>query len=203
MKKLHYFSAIIISIFVSFHLLNYLVSILSLEAHIEMMNAFRKVYRNMWVETLLLLAVLVQIVSGGKLFLTKRKLQLNAFQKIQLWSGLYLAVFFLIHISAVLAGRLVLHLDTNVYFGAAGLNTFPLNVFFIPYYTLAILSFFGHIAAIHHQKMKTSICGISIAQQSKGILMLGGLLTIFILYGLTNGFSGIEVPGEYGVLIGE
>ena len=99
MKNLHYFSAIIISIFVSFHLLNHILSILSLEAHIEMMEVFRKVYRNMWVETLLLLAVLVQIVSGGKLFLTKRKLQLDAFQKLQLWSGLYLAVFLLIHIS--------------------------------------------------------------------------------------------------------
>ena len=87
--------------------------------------------------------------------------------------------------------------------GVVGLNTFPYNLFFIPYYGLAIISFFGHISAVHSKKMKSKIFEIEPAKQSYAILFVGVLLTVGIFYGLTNGFSGIEIPAEYGVLIGK
>jgi len=102
-----------------------------------------------------------------------------------------------------MGGRFFLNLDTNFYFGVAGLNTFPFNLFFVPYYGLAILSIFGHIAAIHSQKMKNSIFGWSPKQQANFILIKGIVLTVVIFYGLTNGFSGVEIPQEYNVLIGK
>jgi hypothetical protein len=108
------------------------------------MHVLRNVYRNPVMEICLLLAVGVQIMSGIKLWIPKRKTVTSTFDKLQLWSGMYLAFFFIIHISAVLAGRFLLQLDTNFYFGVAGLNTFPLSFFFIPYYSLAIFSFFVH-----------------------------------------------------------
>ena len=120
-----------------------------------------------------------------------------------MWSGLYLAIFLLFHLSAVFIGRLILNLDTNYYFGVAGLNTFPLNLFFIPYYGLAIISFFGHIAAVHSKKMKSKIFGISPVNQSYGILISGIVLTLVIFYGLTNGFNGVDIPIEYNIMIGE
>ena len=119
------------------------------------------------------------------------------------WSVLFLAVFFIIHLTAVLVGRAFLNLDTNFYFGVAGLNNFPTNLFFMPYYALAIISFFGHIAAIHNKKMKQNILGLTPNGQSKIILTLGVCLTIVIFYGLTNRFQGVEIPIEYNVLIGK
>ena len=96
-----------------------------------------------------------------------------------------------------------MNLDTNFYFGVAGLNTFPLNLFFMPYYGLAIISFFGHISAVHSKKMKSKIFGIGSVKQSYGILIIGIISTLIILYGLTNGFNGVEIPKEYDIMIGK
>ena len=202
-KKLHYLSGLTITIFIGLHLFNHACSIFGAERHIEVMNSLRLFYRNIFVETILLIAVLVQIVSGLKLFRTKIKTAASSFDKLHIWSGLYLAIFFIIHLSAVLGGRLVLHLDTNFYFGVAGLNSFPFNLFFIPYYGLAILAFFGHIAAIHNKKMNQNILGLSPNGQAKAILVFGICLTIVIFYGLTNHFNGVEIPKAYNILIGK
>ena len=203
LKKLHYFSGITVSIFVGLHLFNHIYSLFGANAHIELMNDLRVVYRNVIAETILIFAVLIQIISGIRLFLKKRKTESDFFEKVHIWTGLYLAFFLLIHLSAVLSGRLVLELDTNFYFGVAGLNTFPLNLFFIPYYGLAIISFFGHISAVHSKKMKSKIFGINPIKQSYGILIIGILLTVIILYALTNGFNGVEIPKEYDIMIGK
>jgi hypothetical protein len=132
-----------------------------------------------------------------------RKTATTQFDKVHIWTGLYLAIFFIFHLSAVLGGRFFLHLDTNFYFGVAGLNSFPFNLFFIPYYGLAILSFFGHIASIHSKKMKQNIFGLPPNLQSIAILTFGLVLTIAIFYGLTNHFNGVTIPKEYEVLIGK
>lgn len=202
-KKIHFLSGLIITLFITIHLFNHVWSIFGATKHIEMMQILRLFYRNIFIETILLFAVLVQIVSGLKLFKSYRKTAISNFEKLHIWTGLYLAIFFIIHLSAVLGGRYFLHLDTNFYFGVAGLNTFPFNLFFIPYYAIAIISFFGHIACIHHKKMKHNIFGLTPNIQSLIILIIGICFTILIFYGLTNRFMGVEIPSEYNVLIGK
>jgi hypothetical protein len=185
------------------HLFNHIFSISGADRHIELMKTLRLFYRNIFVETILLSAVLIQIISGLQLFKTGRKSAVSKFDKLHIWTGLYLAFFFVIHLSAVLGGRFFLHLDTNFYFGVAGLNTFPFNLFFIPYYGLAIISFFGHIASIHHKKMKSAIFNVTPTRQATAILIFGFILTIGIFYGLTNHFNGVTIPEEYKILIGQ
>lgn len=200
LRKLHYLSGITITVFVGLHLFNHFMSIFGASAHIDMMDKLRFIYRNPIVETLLLITVFIQIVSGLKLFFSKRKIVNSFYSKLQIWSGLYLAFFLVIHVGAVLGGRYILNVDTNFYFGVAGLNTFPLNLFFVPYYGLAILSFYGHVASIHYHKMKKKILGLTIEQQSKLILIKGLIMTVIIFYGLTNGFTGVEIPEEYLII---
>jgi hypothetical protein len=202
-KKIHYISGLTITVFVGLHLFNHTLSIFGADAHISAMETLRLFYRNIFIETILLFAVLVQIISGLRLFKACRKTATTKFDKLHIWTGLYLAIFFIIHLSAVLSGRFFLHLDTNFYFGVAGLNSFPFNLFFIPYYGLAILSFFGHIASIHSKKMTQNIFGWSPNSQSIAILVFGLVLTIVIFYGLTNRFNGVTIPKEYEVLIGK
>lgn len=200
-KKIHYISGLTITIFVGLHLFNHCYSILGADKHIEVMTTLRHFYRNIFIETILLLAVVVQIYSGLKLYKTKKQAAKTLFEKLHNWTGLYLAMFFVIHLSAVLAGRNILNLDTNFYFGVAGLNLFPFNLFFIPYYFLAIVSFFGHISAIHSQRMKKIIFGFSPYKQSIFILTIGICFAIFLTYGLTNKFQGFQIPGQYNILI--
>lgn len=203
MRRVHFTSGLIITVFVVLHLLNHTFSIFGADRHIEVMDTLRPFYRNIFSETILLFAVLVQIISGLQLFKTNRKMATTPFDTLQIWSGLYLAIFFVFHVSAVLGGRLLLNLDTNFYFGAAGLNSFPFNLFFIPYYGLAILSFFGHIASIHSKKMQRNILNLTPHQQAKAILILGLMLTLTIFYGLTNHFQGAQIPREFNILIGK
>jgi hypothetical protein len=203
LRKAHYASGLTITVFVMMHLFNHTLSILGADVHIEAMDTLRQIYRNPFIETVLLLAVAIQIVSGIKLFKAGRRTATTWFDKLQIWSGLYLAIFFIIHLSAVFGGRLFLHLDTNFYFGVAGLNTFPFYLFFIPYYGLAILAFFGHIAAIHSKKMKQHAFGLSPQQQATVIMVFGLVLTLATFYGLTNHLQGVAIPKEYEVLIGQ
>ena len=151
----------------------------------------------------LLVAVVVQIISGLRMVRKKDSRAVTFFNKLHIYSGLYLAVFLVIHVSAVVVGRFILKLDTNFYFGAAGINSFPVNLFFIPYYALAILSFFGHLAAIHHKKMNRPVAGLAPVQQAWVILLIGAGITLVILYGLTNQFTGIELLDEYRILTGQ
>lgn len=198
-KKIHYISGLTITLFVVLHLFNHCFSILGADKHIEVMTTLRHFYRNIFAETILLLAVATQIYSGLRLFKTKRQTAKTFFQKLQIWTGLYLAIFFVIHLSAVLAGRLVLNLDTNFYFGVAGLNSFPFNLFFIPYYFLATFAFFGHFSAIHNQRMTKTIFGFSPNKQSIFILTFGICFAIFLIYCLTNKFEGFLIPDAYNL----
>jgi hypothetical protein len=202
-KKIHYLSGLILSLFIGLHLFNHLCSIAGGEKHIAVMNALRLGYRNLFMEALLLAAVAVQISSGLRLFKIHRKTAVTPFQKLHVWTGLYLALFFIIHVSAVLVGRFILQLDTNFYFGVAGLNAFPSNLFFIPYYGLAVISFFGHVAAIHRQKIKKHLLGLPPDSQALVILAFGVVLTLVVFYGLTNHFNGVTIPEEYNILIGK
>ncbi|MBL0882950.1 MAG: hypothetical protein IBJ16_06345 [Chitinophagaceae bacterium] len=200
-RRIHYYSGITIALFVTLHLTNHAFSLMGIEKHIEVMTQLRKVYRNIFAEILLLSAVCIQIFSGIQLYRSRFKIAKGFYEKLQLWSGLYLAIFFVIHLSAVMVGRFILQLDTNFYFGAAGLNYFPSNLFFIPYYSLAIFSFFAHIASVHYNKMKER--NRDVRKQSRLILIVGVVMVFMLMYGLTNGFNGIATPSEYGILIGK
>ncbi|UTW65330.1 hypothetical protein KFE94_11765 [bacterium SCSIO 12643] len=203
MKRAHYISGLTITLFVIFHIINHLFSVFGADQHIAFMNKIRWIYRQPIFEAILLISVAMQIITGLNLFRSKFKAAQNRFEKLQVWSGLYLAIFFLIHVSAVLTGRYILELDTNFYFGVAGLNTFPLNLFFMPYYSLAVMALFGHIAAIHYSKMTSEIFGLSVKNQTWIIILTGIIVSIIILFGSTNGFKGIEVPPEYHMVSGK
>jgi hypothetical protein len=91
----------------------------------------------------------------------------------------------------------------NFYFGAAGLNYFPINLFFVPYYALAIIAFFGHVASIHQKKMRNTCLNLNPLKQAYLILAFGIVITVLVLLGLTNFFHGVQTPETYNVLIGK
>ena len=110
----------------------------------------------------------------------------NVFDWLQICSGLYLSLFLLIHLAAILNGRLKLGMDTNLYFGAGYLNVSPQRYFFIPYYSFAILSFCTHIACVHRVKI-TPYVGEPTAELHAWVLLaMGMLLTLMIMLKLCN-----------------
>lgn len=187
-KKAHHISGIVLSVFIGFHLLNHLFALTGPDAHIRLMEAFRRVYRHPVAETLLLAATAFQVITGLRL-LFSRNARLPA-EKIQVYSGLYLSFFLSVHVSAVLMGRYVEGLDTNFYFAAAGLNLFPAGLCFVPYYFLAVSAISLHVAALHY--LRTKSVKVSYAIAGSGILA-----SVLILLGFTNFFHGYDMPAEY------
>jgi hypothetical protein len=195
MKKLHYCSAFILSIFIAVHLMNHIGSLWGAETHVQMMAALRPFYRHPTSESVLFFCLSVQLISGFNLLRYGLSKKADIFERLQRYSGLYIAFFLLIHISAVLVGRHFLQLDTNFYFGVAGINTFPYALFFIPYYFFAVNAIFIHLGAAHYRK--TTFNGISPQLQFYLILTVGFLTSCFLFYGFTDQFKGVVVPKEY------
>ncbi|MFN8354581.1 MAG: hypothetical protein U0Y10_09050 [Spirosomataceae bacterium] len=196
-NRLHYASALVLMVFVTLHLGNHLMSLQSVEAHLEAMEILRQVYRNPFAETLLMLSCLFQVYSGLRLMKQRKGTFNTTFEKIRLYSGLYVAFFLIAHPIAIWVGRLYMHLDTNFYFGAAVLNKSPYPLFYVPYYLLGVVTFFAHLAAVHYTKMQKHSTA---AVQSWGIIGIAFLVGIAILYGFTGGFRGLEMPATYQYL---
>lgn len=200
MLKVHRIAGTVLAIFIVAHLLNHMIGIIGIDSHISTMTFLRKIYRHVFFESVLLLCVLFQLVSGLKLFF-RSATTLQPWQRVQRLTGLYLAFFLFVHVSAVIVGRQVFNLDTNVYFAMAGLNTDPHRWFFIPYYFLAIFSFFTHLAAIHFQKAKRNFFGLPVKTQAQAIVALGFICALWILFVMTEGFGVAKFPEIYKVIL--
>lgn len=140
MRRAHRALAVVLALFLTLHLGNHIAGLWGQSAHAEVQSALRTVYRHPLVEPLLLMAVAVQIGLGVALFARRSRVTLQAV------SGLYLALFLLIHLGAVLSARW--HgTETDLAFAAAGLHAVGLwPAFFAAYYGLAILAVFAHLS---------------------------------------------------------
>lgn len=193
MKTIHYFSGITIALFVGLHIVNHLMVLHSTELHISFMQVTRKFYRHPVIETILFAAVLIQISSGIMLVTQKWSRLETVFDWIHILSGLYMSLFLIIHITAVIIGRYKLQLDTNIWYGAGVMNLWPHKLFFIPYYIFALLAFFFHVACIHRIKMQILTSVADAEKQSYIIMLVGIIITTAIIVKMSN----LKLPAEF------
>ncbi len=200
-RRLHRFSAIVLFAFIVMHLANHLALFIGTDAHIALMQTLCRIYRQPLIETLILLCVVLQVATGAWLFFKNMKQRRGLVPWAQALSGAYLAAFFMIHVSAILFGRFVLNLDTIIYYGAAGYQVPPFHFFFIPYYFLAVLAFFVHIACALYWRMRVRTKGLRTVVVGTP-LVLGVLLAVFLTAALTGNIHPIDVPPEYKATYG-
>ncbi len=194
-RILHRTSAMIIAPFVLVHLANHLASLASIGAHLRFMDAARLVYRQPVIEALLLAAVAFQGASGSWLAISRWRQRRGAVAWLQAGSGIYLILFLLNHVGAVLFGRLGLGLDTNFYFAAAGLHVAPLQFFFAPYYFLSVVALFTHIGcalywagpARWRQRLSTGAVP----------MIAGALISVLLVISLAGRIQPFETPARY------
>lgn len=198
LKKLHHLSGIVIAAFLLLHLTNHLFALGGPSLHIAVMNLFRNVYRFLPVEILLLICVIFQVISGVALVFKKGFLKQPLYVIIQIVSGLYLSFFMVYHVRAVMFGRYQWNVDTDFYFAAGVANSYPSKLFFIPYYTLSLVSMFAHIACAHYIKRIEKINKMPVdvdktvfrkkyKREAAGIYMVGAIITFLIMIA----FSGM------------
>ena len=197
MHKFHRISASVLGTFILFHLLNHVLILGSVKQHIDLMEILRFVYRNLAIESLLLVCVTFQ-VSSGVYFVWKRRGQRSSiFEKAQAISGLYLAYFLLNHVGAVLFGRISAGLDTNIYYGIAGFHISPFHWYFVPYYFFAVAAFFVHVASAFHWLSRNEVTKKRRARLSYAIVLAGFVFSMILMLGFSGAFSEIVIPEQY------
>ena len=200
LHRFHRLSALIIGTFVLVHLINHTLILGGVPLHINFMESFRDIYRHPVAEAILLLCVLFQVCSGVY-FVWRRRGQRSGFlEKAQALSGLYLAFFFLNHIGAIMFGRYVAGLDTNIYYGIAGFYATPFFLYFIPYYFLSVVAIFVHIACAFNWLSRNAIADSIRLKLTYSIMGVGVVASALLILGFNGVFSDISIPREYSAL---
>ncbi|MEJ2446092.1 MAG: hypothetical protein P8Y42_22020 [Exilibacterium sp.] len=141
------------------------------------MESFRVVYRNIIIESILFVCVIFQ-VSSGVHFVWKR---LN-------------------HIGAVLFGRVSAGLDTNIYYGIAGFHISPFQLYFLPYYFLAVVAIFVHLASAFNWLTRNKITEILRVRIAYSVIIIGITVSVTLMLGFSGVFSEIKIPPEYSAI---
>lgn len=202
LRTAHIVSAAALSAFAFTHLANHLAALGGVAAHMAFLHAARLVYRQPLVESLLLVSVAFQVATGLALWFRGRaawRKPISPLARVargQAVSGAYLAAFLLLHVSAVLLGRIALKLDTDFRFAAAGFHVWPFPFFFIPYYFCAVLAFFIHLACAGWRHGDPARPRLRLALLSVPIA-LGLLVAVLIPLCLGGVLIPVQVPTEY------
>ena len=189
LRKIHSTSAVILLVFIIAHLTNHLAALQGVETHTTMLRALRTFYRNPIAETVLLLAALLQVVTGLVLAYPGA-----CGGRLQIWSGIAIAAFLLQHVPAVMVGRYLQQLDTNFYFAAAVLQGGLYKYYFFPYYFAGLTAVFVHLAAalrlrMHPGHPRSLIVALLIAA--------GIVAATLILLCFGGAFYEIRLPAGY------
>ncbi len=182
--------ALILGLFILSHFAAHLLALGGPEAHEAALKILQQVYRNRFVEPLLALAFLVQIIIGARFVMRRwREPQKTFWAWAQILSGGYIAFFVLMHFSSALMARHAFGIDTNFYWPGGTLVTAPLKYVFAPYYFLAALAFYTHIGAALHFNLQGAaaiwapriLAGAGVAYGVTVVLIFSGALFPFTL----------------------
>jgi succinate dehydrogenase/fumarate reductase cytochrome b subunit len=196
-RRLHRIAAVVVGVYVLVHLMNHLVALRGIEAHIASMQAVRRITRIPALEALLLLCVVFQAGSGMWLVWRRRGPRRLLFDRLQALSGAWLAFFLAVHVGSVLFGRAMLGLDTNFYFAAAGLQVHPYPLFFVPYYGLAVAALFVHLACVLRRRLPARVPLASRDRLAWGGIAAGAVLALLIVAAFSGVFYPIDLPPAY------
>jgi cytochrome bd-type quinol oxidase subunit 2 len=160
------------------------------------MEVLRTVYRFPLIEGILLLCVTFQVTSGLTFVFRGWKTRTCWVPWLQAGSGLVLAFFLIVHVSAVMFGRAVLNLDTNFHYAAAGLHVPPNHLIFIPYYFVAVVALFAHLGCSAYwqlQKAATRTRTLVVVLT----LVVGTGVSLLITLSLAGKIQPVEIPAIY------
>ncbi|MEZ5895784.1 MAG: hypothetical protein R3C40_11060 [Parvularculaceae bacterium] len=193
--KIHRALAVILGLFVLTHLGVHMAAFGGPDAHERALDVVRVVYRNRFIEPILILAALTQIIAGARLAARRwREAGKGFWGWAQIVSGVYLGAFLLLHFSAALAARHLGGIETNFYWPAGTLTVGPLPYFFAPYYFMAVVAIFTHLAAAVHFHFGERAWG---RLAPKFMIGAGALLGAFLVSVFSGVFFAFDLPPAY------
>ncbi|CAN7254164.1 hypothetical protein [Massilia sp. LjRoot122] len=169
------------------HLSYHAILVAGVDAAFALMHTLRVFYRWLPVEALILGSVLVQLATGP--VLARRQAQRPQRNRVAALSGYYLFFFSIVHVAAVLWGRLGMEVDTSIHFAAAGLHAWPAAAFFFPYYFLAVVAAFVHLGHALSRRLGRPAVLLP--------LVVGTTVAGLVLAGMAGVAGGLTIPTAY------
>lgn len=149
LRVAHGVAAVLILLFVTFHLFNHLVGLLGPDAHARVMKLGRLVYRSPVIEPVLVTFLIFQVAGGVALAWRWSARPLGLVKAIQVGSGAYLAAFILTHMnSALVAARTIRGIQTDWAWATGapqGLLLDGWNIRLVPHYALGAFFVVAHL----------------------------------------------------------
>ncbi len=193
-RSVHGVSALVLSLYVVFHLANHLFGLIGPDAHAAVMKIGRIVYRSTVGEPLLVATMLFQI-STGLLLAWRWSASAHNFQRTyQVASGAYLSVFVLGHMNSVFvyARRFLgIPTDWNFAIGApTGLIHDAWNIRLLPHYALGVFFVLSHLAS----GLRVVLIAHGVDERVAGRLWGTCLaMSAVVASGIIAGMSGIRI----------
>lgn len=181
-RRVHGYSAMFIALFALAHITNHVSAIVSLDTHLMILRALRLVYRERLVEIGLICAVMTQAFTGFTMVWKSRLRRTTTFRNLQTVSGLFLAAFFLSHLHGVFSARSRL-VDTTFNWATnapAGLLARGGPVGLLPYYMLAVVMLFVHLACQARRNLARITSDAAARRISYAFMALGGIVTLIV-----------------------
>jgi len=201
MERLHKVSAAIVFAFLCLHFGNHFIGLEGRDAHTQFMDAARLIYRHPIIELVVLLAFMVQMISGIGLARVIWRDKKDFVHQLQAASGMIMVLFLLIHLGTIAYGRLVLNLDTNFYFAAVGLMTPGWMYAFYGYYGAGIFALFVHMGCIAYDIFKKTNKPVGYAFLV-GTTGLGAYVTWLLLTMYSGHLYPVTLPDDYARVFG-
>lgn len=151
LRVAHGISGAVVALFIAFHLFNHLFGLLGPQAHAEVMELGRQVYRSPVVEPLLVAALLFQVFSGLRLAWEWTSEATDFHRIFQIASGVFLSIFIIGHLNAVfIFARTWAGIETDWAFATGaptGLILDPWSIRLVPHYALGVFFILAHLVS--------------------------------------------------------
>jgi len=193
LRRVHRVSALLIATFAFVHIANHVCAFINLPLHTTVLNEVRLAYRYRMIEPLLILAVAMQVTTGGIMVWRSLQRGTQKSRNPQILSGLYLGVFFIAHLTAVFIARTA-GVETNFMWaaGIGGVLADPHTVYLLPYYVLGVLAFFAHIGCLVRWNFVDRLSRVTAQRLSYTVFAIGGLAVLTIGFALCGMHIGMR-----------
>ena len=193
-RVVHGVAAVVILVYVLFHLTNHLLGLWGPEVHAAVMKTGRLVYRSAVVEPVLVALMLFQVIVGARLAWRWSSLPSDAFRVFQIGSGVYLAAFILTHLnSAFISARAVHHTETDWAWASGapiGLIHDAWSIRLVPHYALGVLFVLAHLCS----GLRAVLLAHGVGETSVNRIWTAGLVaSALVSAAIMSGLCGVRI----------
>lgn len=191
LRVAHGVAGVIVLLFIAFHLFNHLFGLAGPQVHLQVMELGRTIYRSPFVEPVLVIALLFQVVSGLSLAWNWSSVGSDNYRIFQVGSGVFLAIFILGHMNAVFVfARTYAGIETGWEFASGdpvGMIHDPWGIRLLPHYAIGVFFIITHLFSGLRVVMLAHGASRSTANACWwGGAAVGVLISLLIMLGITG-----------------